>query len=43
MLYKTANQINKKGLTNKNELYLNNLYIYLAGPDNARNKIKVVR
>ena len=43
MLHKIANQINRKGLTNENELYLNNLHTYLAGPDDARNEIKVVR
>ena len=43
LLLKTANRINRKGLTNKNKLYLNDLNTYLAGPDDARNEIKVVR
>jgi len=43
MLLETANRINRKGLTNEHELYLNDLYTYLAGPDHARNEIKVVR
>ena len=43
MLLKTVNQINGNGLTHEHELYLNNLYRYLAGPDDVRNEIKVVR
>ena len=30
-------------MAHENELYLNNLHTYLAGPDDARNEIKVVR
>ena len=42
-LQENANQINRKGLTDEYETYLDNLNTYLAGPSNARSDIKVVR
>ena len=43
ILLETANRINRKGLTNEYEPYLNDLHAYLADSDDARNEIKVVR
>lgn len=46
ILLKKANQINEKGLTNEHEHYLNQLYTFLADPDDAqteRNEIKIAR
>lgn len=43
MLLKNAHQINEEGLTDEHKVYLDNLYIYLAGPGDTRNKVKLVR
>lgn len=43
MLLKNAHQINEEGLTYEHEVYLDNLYTYLAGPGDARNEVKMVR
>lgn len=42
-LLRNAYQINKEGLTDGHKAYLDNLYLYLAGPGDTRNEIKLVR
>ncbi len=42
-LLNTANQIKRRGLTREEELDSKELHTYLAGPDDARNEIKMVR